>query len=101
MRSLSLVALGILISTSVCFANEDLSAHKTEVIAEIDQHINKLQEHKTCISSASTKEALMECRKTMKAWRDSERSEHLEKRKGRIEERMQKLQERKNKLNAP
>ncbi len=100
MRSLALVALAFSLHTT-CYSNDDLSAHKLEVTAEIDQHISKLQEHKSCINSAGTKEALMECRKTMKTWRDSERSEHLEKRKSRIEERMQKLQDRKNKLSTP
>jgi ABC-type phosphate transport system auxiliary subunit len=101
MRTFTFVALVILLNPMSGFGDDELSTHKSEVVAEIDQHINKLQEHKACVSSAGTKESLMECRKTMKAWREAERSEHMEKRKSRIEERMQKLQERKNKLNTP
>jgi hypothetical protein len=55
------------------------------------EHIQKLQEHKACVSGASTPEALKQCRASMKEWRQDQRLEQMEKRKARIEERMQKL----------
>jgi hypothetical protein len=80
------------------FAEDEFAAHKTEILAEIDGRIQKMQEHKSCVSAATNKEALMACRSTMKAWRESEHAQHAEKAKGRIDEKIKKLQDRKNKI---
>ena len=60
------------------FADDDFAAHKTQALAKIDGHIQKLQEHKGCVSAASTKEAMAACHSAMKTWRESEQAQHAE-----------------------
>jgi len=102
-NTFSLLAVYLVVSSLGCarsFADEGNSAnfekHKAEVVKEIDERTQKLQEHKTCISSAANHDALKACHSKMKEWRQSERAEHLEKRKAHLDERIQKLQEKKN-----
>ena len=68
----------------------DFTKHKAEVITEIDQHIQKMQENKTCVNAATDKSGLQSCHAKMKEFRKSERMDRLGKRKERIEERMKK-----------
>jgi coenzyme F420-reducing hydrogenase beta subunit len=77
-------------------AQEDFEKRKAEAVAGIDERIQKLQEHKACVSGASTPEALKQCRGSMKEWQQGQRLEHMEKNKARIEERMQKLKSKKD-----
>lgn len=82
----------LVLSFSPAFAAEDITAHKQEILTEIDQRIAKMQEHRGCIAGATTKEAMMQCRQAMKDFHKGERMEHLERRKGRLDQKMQKLQ---------
>lgn len=88
--------IAFLVLSALCFAPafaaEDITAHKQEILAEIDQRLAKLEDHRGCIAAASTKEAMMQCRQSMKEFHKSERIEHLERRKGRLDQKMQKLQ---------
>jgi hypothetical protein len=83
---------GILFMTTVACtgvsAEEKLEKRKAKAASEIDNRIQKLQEHKGCISSASTPDALKQCRDARKESHQAERVEMLEKRKSRIDERM-------------
>ncbi len=80
------------LALSPAFAAEDITAHKQEILTEIDQRIQKMQEHRNCINAATTREAMMQCRQAMKDFHKGERLEHLERRKGRLDQKMQKLQ---------
>lgn len=91
-------ALISLFTLTPAFADEDIAARKAEKIKEIDEHIAKLNEHKNCINSASTADALKDCHGKMKEWRQTEHKEQMEKRRGRINERIQKLEAEKAKL---
>ncbi len=73
----------------------NFATHKSEMLANIEERIAKLQEHKSCVSSANDKEAMKACREKMKDWRDGERSEMQEKRKERMEKRLKKMEEKK------
>ena len=85
-----------LVGAVVARAEEDFERRKSEAVAAIDERIQKLQEQKTCLSGASTPEALKQCRASMKEWQQGQRLEHMEKQKARIDERMQKLKSKKD-----
>ncbi len=61
---------------------EVLAKAKELMISNIDERIATLQETKSCISSASTKDALNECRKKMhtqmKAFKDQKKQDRKE-----------------------
>ncbi len=73
----------------------NFSTHKAEMLANIEEQIAKLQEHKSCVSAANDKEAMKACRDKMKGWREGERAEMQEKRKERMEKRLKKMEEKK------
>lgn len=94
----------IIVGVSVCIfvsgvarAEEkmDFSKHKAEMVAGIEERIQKLQELKTCVSAAADHAAAKACHANMKEWREGERKEHMEKRMGRMQERMKKMEEKK------
>jgi hypothetical protein len=87
----TLAITGCLFLAPITQAEDDFAQHKTEALSEIDERIQKLQEHRNCVNNASAREALMECRKAMKAYHESQRAEHLEKRRGRLEQKLEKL----------
>ena len=72
-------------------AGDNLETRKAEMLKEIDEHISKMQEHKSCVSAASTKEALMSCHDKMKEYRKGERMEHMDRRMERMQERKEKM----------
>ncbi len=95
----ALLALASLVSvTRFALAADDISAHKAEVLSEIDQKIAKMTEHRGCVNAATTKDAMHDCHEKMKSWRESEHKEHLEKRRARIDEKIQKLDAQKKAL---
>ncbi len=51
-------------------AKLDFPAMKEKVTKNLDERIAALQEHKSCVSAASSKEELKACREKMKAKRD-------------------------------
>lgn len=73
----------------------NFATHKAEMLANIEERITKLQEHKSCVAAANDKEAMKACREKMKDWREGERAEMQEKRKERMEKRMKKMEEKK------
>jgi hypothetical protein len=92
-----LILSALLLSVVARAENEDFAKHKTEVMAHVEERMQKLQELKSCVNSAADKEAMKACHKDMKEWRQGEREERMEKRKGRMEERMKKMEEKKKK----
>jgi hypothetical protein len=78
-------------SASAPAAGDNLETHKAEMLKEIDEHIAKMQEHKSCVTAATTKEAMMACRDKMKDYRQGERTEHMDRRMERMEQRKQKM----------
>ncbi|NBV50849.1 hypothetical protein EBR78_06485 [bacterium] len=89
-----LIVLGLVASLS-CVANEpSFESHKSEMLQHIEEKITKMNEHKTCVSNATSPEALKQCRESMKAWHRDEKMERMEKRKERMEKRMEKMKEK-------
>lgn len=86
----------LLVSTAI-FADDDkgdFNTHKTEILSHIDEKVQKMQEHKSCVQAAQDKEALKKCKESMHEWRKGERMEHMEKLKERLEGRMEKMQKK-------
>ena len=70
----------VLMSGSATFAQgPDFEKRKAEHLAEIDQRIQKMQEHRNCVSSATNHEALRKCRDSMREWHKEERQERQKK----------------------
>lgn len=76
----------------------NFETHKGEVLTDIDQRIQKLQEHKTCVGAATNHDGMKKCHESMKEFRMGERAEQTGRRKDRMEKRQQKLDEAKKKL---
>ncbi len=89
-----LIALCVFSVESRAEEGANFAAHKAEMLANIDERIAKMQEHKGCVSAANDKEAMKACRAKMKDWREGERAEMQEKRKERMEKRAKKMEER-------
>ena len=79
---LSSVILGTSATTSFSQDN-DFEKRKAQHLAEIDQHLQKMQEHRNCLNSATNIEALKKCRDEMHDWRKNERTEHLDNKLGK------------------
>ena len=79
---LSVVIMAANATTSFSQDN-DFEKKKTERLSEIDQHIQKMQEHRNCVNSATNIESLRKCRDEMKEWRKSERAEHRDNKLGK------------------
>jgi hypothetical protein len=74
--------------SSVSFGQgADFEKFKSQRLAEIDARIQKMQEHRSCISSATSHTALRSCGEKMRTWHKEEREERREKRDERRERR--------------
>lgn len=74
-RTLLNVALLNFVLVSGLFAEDGkiFAEHKTKIIQRIEQHLNRLAEHKNCVSAATKKEDIKACHESMKAWRAANR----------------------------
>lgn len=83
----TLIIMTLFISSANVFSKPNLDKRKQKSLESIDKRINILSETKNCISSASTKEALRDCRKSskskMKALRDKNKAMREERKKNR------------------
>lgn len=89
----ALLAVGSL----TAFAEADLAKAKEEMTANMDKRIANLQQAKTCISGAATKEDMKKCHEALKEDRQEMRQAHLAKREERLKEKMKKVEEQKAK----
>lgn len=67
---------------------------KAHMQTEIDQHMNAMATHKTCVSTAADDAALKVCHDKMHAMRMENRMGKMEVRKERMEKRMDKMKEK-------
>ena len=96
--ALQSITLSIGLAT-VSFGHTDdakFAEHKAMRLKEIDEHIQKMQQHKACVSAAASPEAMEKCHMEMKAYHESHKAEHKERR----EERMQKRDERRKAIKS-
>lgn len=66
---------------------ENFAEMKAKMVTKIEERIQKMQEHKNCVSAAADKEALKACHKDMKEWRKDQREESKEMREKRRDAR--------------
>lgn len=79
-----------LFTASLCFLfttwaysqGEGFERKKSERLADIDEHLKKLQEHRACVSAATTYDDLSRCRYAMRDWRREKNYDGLGKRQG-------------------
>lgn len=93
------LAMIVALSAGTAFAQEDkanLEQRKSEALANIDERISKLNEHKSCVQAAQSREGMEKCHQAMKEFRNSERMQHMEKRKAKMDERMEKMKAKQN-----
>ena len=76
--SLSLGSLALAVQSKPSF-----DEMKSKMSTEIDQRIQKLQEHKACVTAATNGDALKACHQSMKEWRESEHAQHKKMREER------------------
>jgi len=73
------------LSSAIGFAQgPDFDKRKAEHLSEIDRRIQKMQEHRSCISNATNIEALRKCQDAMRDSMKAERDEHRERREERL-----------------
>lgn len=63
----------------------EFEKRKAERLAELDQRIQKLQEHRACVSGAASHEALRKCGDKMREWHREELDQRREQREERRE----------------
>ena len=73
--SLSLLVLVLSLASSVVRADDkkegkkdgkNFESHKAEILSHIDSRIQKMHEHRGCVSAATDREALKKCRESMR-----------------------------------
>lgn len=74
--------LCFLFATSASSQGESFERKKAERLADIDERLKKLQEHRACVSTATTYDALSQCRDAMRDWRREKNNDGLGKRQG-------------------
>lgn len=72
----------------------DFAKHKSEMLKHIDERIQKMTEHKNCVSGAADKDGLKKCRESMREWRKGEMQEMRERRMDGMQKRLDKLKEK-------
>lgn len=93
----SLIVIAVLMVTSSVYAQEDIATAKSEMSAHLDKRIANLQEAKTCVSGAQSKEDLKKCHHALKEDHMEIKHERLNKREARLKEKLQKVEEQKAK----
>lgn len=81
--------------------NEEFAKRKAEMLQDADLRISKINEFKSCVSSASTPDAMKPCREKMKQFHESHRAEVVERHKTRLDERIKNLEAKRAELNQP
>jgi hypothetical protein len=96
---MKVLLLALALFSAVTFAedNANFEEHKKEILSKIDKRIAMMNEHKSCVSSASSKDALKKCRESIKEEKNEMQKENKEERAQKIDERIKKLQEMKTK----
>lgn len=76
--------ISVLVWSKLSFADSsDFEKFKMERLTEIDQRIQKLQDHRSCVSIATSFGALHKCGEEMRGWCRSEINERRPKRSER------------------
>lgn len=70
----------------------DFEKRKAEALTHLNEHIQKLQSHKSCVEAAKDAEALKACREDMQSWRKELRGQMKERRENRKQRRGQSTQ---------
>lgn len=61
--------------------SSEFEKRKAEHLARIDEQLQKLQQHRSCVSSAASPEDLHKCGDVMREWRKDERKERRNERR--------------------
>ncbi len=84
-KSMLKVGIGALVmgaSFSVALAQGvEFEKRKAEHLARIDEQLQKLQQHRSCVSDAVSLEDLRKCGDVMREWRKDERKERRDERR--------------------
>ena len=98
--SLVLVSLFSAIAFNSFAADDMFAKEKANIEQNIDKRISMLQDEKSCVSSAASKDDFKKCREKAEAAHKAFEAEHKAKRAEHIDEQIKKLQEEKEKMNA-
>lgn len=66
--------------------------NKAKILANLEERMGKLQEHKACVAAAADREAMKACREKMRGWREMEKEERMAMKKERMEKKMKKME---------
>ncbi len=80
-----ILILTSLFSNSALAQGPEFERRKAERLTELDQRIQKLQEYRTCLSSAASHDALRKCGDKMREWHRDELDQRREQREERRE----------------
>jgi hypothetical protein len=82
---LIVLILTSLFASSALAQGPEFERRKAERLTELDQRIQKLQEHRACVSGAASHEALRKCGDKMREWQRDERDQRREQQEERRE----------------
>ena len=91
------IAFALLLLAAPVLAEEgaNFDTHKQEAMDMIDKRIAALNQLKSCVQGASSKEALRTCHETHKEERVEFRKEHMDKRIQKMQEKRSKMDQKK------
>ena len=78
-------------ATSMAEPDKNFEERKAQHLKDIDEKIQKMQEHRTCVSNAQSVDDLKKCKESMREFHQAEKAEHMENRKKNIEKKLENL----------
>jgi hypothetical protein len=85
------LTLGLASVSSMAQPEKNFEERKTQHLKDIDEKILKMQEHRTCVSSAQSVDDLKKCKESMREFHNAEKVERMENRKKNIEKKLENL----------
>lgn len=90
---MGILAVVMAVGSTVWAAEEGFEQHKKDALAGIDSRIASLNEAKSCIQGATSRESMKSCHEKLKASHEAMREQ-------RIDQRIERLKKKKEKLGA-
>jgi hypothetical protein len=92
MASFSVVlSVGLFSARVLADSEKNFEERKAEHLKEIDEKIQKMQDHRNCVANSKATEDLKKCREAMKEFHKAEKLERLENRKKGLDKKMEEM----------
>lgn len=86
-----IVSLGSMSTFASAQPEKNFEERKAQHLKEIDEKIQKMQEHRNCVANTNSVDDLKKCRASMQEFHKSEKIERLENRKKSLEKKIDEI----------